>query len=114
MGRLTQPSPSQLYIKLKILYISIVFISISFQGKNLQQTFSKSSESITKKKKVGREAGNWPMKLLVVRSSIFKDLSPEKSGKVPEREFVVRLRDWRFLQFMRSGGRIPYKSLKPI
>ena len=81
----------------------------------MQQTFSKSSESsesITKKKKVG----NWPVKLLVVRLSIFKDLSPEKSGngKVPEREFVVRLRDWRLLQFMRSGGRIPYKSLKPI
>ena len=82
----------------------------------MQQTFSKSSESITKKKKAGREAGNWPVKLLVMRSSIFKDLSPEKSGngKVPEREFVVRLRNWRLLQFMRSGGRIPYKSLKPI
>ena len=80
----------------------------------MQQTFSKGSESITKKKKAGRETGNWPVNLLVMRSSIFKDLSPEKSGKVSEREFVVRLRDWRLLQFMRSGGRIPYKSLKPI
>ena len=52
------------------------------------------------------------MKLLVERSSMFKDFSPERSGKVSNKEFMLRLRDWRLLQFVRGSGRIPYKFIE--